>query len=731
MSKQGEVIDLKKGKTTYKAQWSNVDGELMAIPLTPSEYKAAAARGVKMESLMPAFIPNAVNTGAGPYITGEELGMKPDWNPNIGAHNWTDNAAIIQKYIDDMPAGTYARIRIDTPGQYYFNKAISVKGGKGLDIRGPLQMPYNYQPTAAASFIYGQWRTPMNGFEFAGDALASHISDLRLYGNIAEDELYSGIYHENIMHIERVWVDSFAYGFYTRAAVEAGGNSSLSYYQSCRASNNKRSGFHASGPDANAINYMNCVSVQNWIAGFEDNSLLGNYYFGCQTATNGSKGSEAFPATVGGGWVIPSATAQTAIIACYSEQGDQLPNYIHPNNGAATVVGGIHASGWTGALPGELYRAPGGNIMEGISQTNVQAKKLGAGELSMGDILLSPTQGYKEATRLSFRSGNLNYLEMVSPGVPHQLLGKAASHQPQGRRSAVGVSLAIPSTVWEGEYLKVSGKTDMEGQVFFVGDKIENHPYDPNGPEYWRCTKAGRNASEQAFEIATMGNFMGDQFLQSATLANPELYGKLVVGDHLVFENGAIGRVQSVDTEYLVSISHPPGIHVHEGDRIDFFGGWINPMQPVGYTDTTMVLKYTPETKVYEVGEAEIVDGKPTTVKAVRFEGGVQLVEFNFPEGAEPDWFTDHPRTNIGLGAANVTRKPWSFDHTDPAKPTVTVAFPMADLSLHADIQVNGLRVKVVGVKHPGITIVPVNEFSVWQNQSGSFTIQKPEFKAY
>src|SRR5690606_17117933 len=160
------------------------------------------------------------------------------------------------------------------------------------------------------------------------------------------------------------------------------GNTSLSIYLSCRAARNKLDGFHAAGPDANAISYINCVSVLNNRWGFLDSSLLGNFYYGCQTATNGRDGSEAIAPYQGGGYGVMQADAHAIISGCYSE-GDQLPNHLPPVSNA-NVVGGLHPNGWCSNLPGQPFREPGGSVQSGAAHSRVHAKKIETPELSLG-----------------------------------------------------------------------------------------------------------------------------------------------------------------------------------------------------------------------------------------------------------------------------------------------------------------------------------------------------------
>lgn len=95
----------------------------------------------------------------------------------------------------------------------------------------------------------------------------------------------------------------------------------------CFSLENTKDGFFAGRMDANAITFIGCDARDNGRYGFNDDSFLGNYFFGCMAHNNAG----------GNYFVRDKGNARSTFVACYSEDGSP------PNNlgGQTTVVGGI------------------------------------------------------------------------------------------------------------------------------------------------------------------------------------------------------------------------------------------------------------------------------------------------------------------------------------------------------------------------------------------------------
>lgn len=121
-------------------------------------------------------------------------------------------------------------------------------------------------------------------------------------------------------------------GFDVWASIEGEGtDASGSRFDNCHSLENLHDGFFAGRTDANAISFIGCDSRDNKQYGFNDDSFLGNYYFGCM-AHNNSKGHY---------YVRDKGNARTTLIACYGEMGSP-PNDLSK---LTTITGGFLANG--------------------------------------------------------------------------------------------------------------------------------------------------------------------------------------------------------------------------------------------------------------------------------------------------------------------------------------------------------------------------------------------------
>jgi hypothetical protein len=217
------------------------------------------------------------------------------------------------------------------------------------------------------------------------DARGTVIRDLKISGgwDTVESTMYSvkrdgtgsrgnGILAKCGLKLENLYINRFAeMGVYTKGTIGGGGSASEpafgtgdnigdpteSYVCAEGSANNFTyiavgvevcgcDGFRDRGADANAGSYISCSASVNAAWGFNGLCFLGNYYFGCHSATNGGPwyGQGKFDWNSGksaGAYQAWSESNYTSLIACYSEAG-QAASVL---NGYSMIWGGLHAAG--------------------------------------------------------------------------------------------------------------------------------------------------------------------------------------------------------------------------------------------------------------------------------------------------------------------------------------------------------------------------------------------------
>jgi hypothetical protein len=116
------------------------------------------------------------------------------------------------------------------------------------------------------------------------------------------------------------------------ANMDEGNDASGSWVEHCHSLENGHDGFFAGRTDANAITFIGCDSRDNGRYGFNDDSFLGNYFFGAMAHNNAA-----------GHWFVrDKGNARTTLVACYAESGSPA-SQLSP---LTKVFGGFHASGY-------------------------------------------------------------------------------------------------------------------------------------------------------------------------------------------------------------------------------------------------------------------------------------------------------------------------------------------------------------------------------------------------
>jgi hypothetical protein len=105
-----------------------------------------------------------------------------------------------------------------------------------------------------------------------------------------------------------------------------------SYLEGCHALENRQDGFFAGRTDGNAVVFIACDARDNGRHGFNDDSFLGNNYFGCMAHYN-----------AGGDFDVRDwNNTRTVLVGCYSEGGN-TPSQLGERT---TVIGGTWGSSY-------------------------------------------------------------------------------------------------------------------------------------------------------------------------------------------------------------------------------------------------------------------------------------------------------------------------------------------------------------------------------------------------
>lgn len=233
----------------------------------------------------------------------------------------------------------------DAPQNFLINgEGITVKEGDNLqaiidavpvDGRVTLFLPKGEFPSVT---IYNKsiWLIGSNGTLFKGDIIINrdhYVHPCRL----ANLEVKGSVKVSSITSLENVTVKNApGNGFEFIADIVSNKQDiSHSFVSNCEAIQCGGDGFLFRGGDANAITVLNCSARDNKGWGFNDQSFLGNYFFGAMGHAN-DKGHYK------SGDKDNNANVRTVWAACYGEGGSPK-SYAA---GASKIFGGIHADGW-------------------------------------------------------------------------------------------------------------------------------------------------------------------------------------------------------------------------------------------------------------------------------------------------------------------------------------------------------------------------------------------------
>jgi hypothetical protein len=366
-------------------------------------------------------------------------------------------------------------------GQYNFNGPWYVQGGsniRGLGTGSAGARPTVLKfPAGSDGLVLGcpscngrLYNPGLYGTDY--DARGTVIRDLAIQGgwvlngatpysqNNATGERGIGILAKATCQLENLYISGFAeFGVYLKGSAGGGGSSveptpgtgdntdsSESYVCANGYANTFLfsrvyvetigcDGFRDRGADANAGSYIECSADLCYAWGYNSLCFLGNFFWGCHSATNGFRWQEQSRLDTNTG-AIPGAyqaaddSNASAFVACYSEGGQPGSKF----RGYSMILGGLHAAGSPVQSGSSVIFANGGGGGASISPFSVGT--LG-GNFQVGAANVN-NEIWNMNGQIFFRNQFGRY-DMGTFGVPDGFSMSLDSYTPtQGRGSALG-----------------------------------------------------------------------------------------------------------------------------------------------------------------------------------------------------------------------------------------------------------------------------------------------------
>jgi hypothetical protein len=242
----------------------------------------------------------------------QQKGVRPSYSAE-------ENTKAIEKLINDLPeaATIYA-----PAGDYRFAKAINLHK-KGIHFFGD-----NGSLWVKGTHFY--FPKESQGLILLGPAI---IENIGLIGSGNQNEWMDGVVIRSVVKLNGVFVKGFYHGIEGFGDIEGTKfNISGSSIVNCFAAENTKDGFFFGRVDGNAVTVIGCDSRDNGRYGFNDDSFLGNYFFGCMAHNN--KGGHYY--------VRDKLNARSAFIGCYGEMDSPVNDFSR----LTTVIGGFLANGY-------------------------------------------------------------------------------------------------------------------------------------------------------------------------------------------------------------------------------------------------------------------------------------------------------------------------------------------------------------------------------------------------
>lgn len=264
-------------------------------------------------------------------------------------------------------------------GKYYLSDTLEISSritlqgaGNGPNFDGTFGAPVAliFPVNKTGIRIYSSFDTPVTGTT----GMYSELRDFQVRrtdyagSGTAPAGTGYGVYSTATIYAENVRVMGFSQdGWYIHGnGAGLTGNSNLSQLLKCDSFGNRGYGIRFNGSDANACLIQNCDATSNGLAGFQDESFLGNTYVACHGAGNNVLNSPPFV-----DYRSTNINARNVYLGCYSEGGTN--NIIAPSVVLGGVLGASASAGSTASPPLILgtnsYGAPINHVNES-SATN-------------------------------------------------------------------------------------------------------------------------------------------------------------------------------------------------------------------------------------------------------------------------------------------------------------------------------------------------------------------------
>lgn len=225
-------------------------------------------------------------------------GTTDDFPAWLAAKDFLDTlkATHVNAYYKSVPELQFGRF------QYKFSDSIDLTDGVySLKGAGPhaFDMGGNTQFLFASGkngFIFQSWDTSGVSSTVANSpkgSAYSHVSDIAAFslGGTLRAEQH-GFLIKAPVTLERCFAYNFGgNGFYIRADVTGAGNANVGKLIDCGAMNCGLSGLKTIGGDSNAWDIRGFNASNNTAFGIDEESFLGNHYYGFHIATNGTTSS--------------------------------------------------------------------------------------------------------------------------------------------------------------------------------------------------------------------------------------------------------------------------------------------------------------------------------------------------------------------------------------------------------------------------------------------------------
>jgi hypothetical protein len=300
-----------------------------------------------------------------------------------------------------------------------------------------------------------------------------------------------GLQIRAISKIEDVYVRGFA-GDGVRVQADAGsanpvpyGNASCALLTAVESSGNGGDGFRIDGRDANACVLVACKADGNTGWGFNDTSLLGNTYIGCESDVNGT-----------GSFRCPGGVTGSVYVGCYSEGG------LTDLGGDCLVLGGQLAQVGLHPADTEAYILCGGGLSIGAPLHHRNAA---------GTKVINFATGARGASNVAFRwwdDTDFNIYDMVLDYRPDwwSLLYGGSIEFIQYPKASAGARAFAPSLP-QGLFLGVSGggprifydTAAPTAGTWHQGDVVFNASPSAGGVPGWSCVSSGTPGTWKAW----------------------------------------------------------------------------------------------------------------------------------------------------------------------------------------------------------------------------------------